>query len=227
MELGVAYLWLEDFHAAERHFLHAIKESRVRGDTFYGMAGAAKWCLDDPVAAVRYWRGGLDAPYAVGGIGISLPLLLWAASILRPGVFPAKEAARLLKAKAKDPRADSWPGPIAKFILGLSDEISLAAACFERNAVQPGQKRIAEFYKGLLEFSRGAEDATVLREIMRTTADTSQSDWSKEEDFLDLMWSEEFFVARHEASLNMSEWSLLLQGAAPSRHERTLRRPRQ
>ncbi len=156
MELGVAYLWVEDYEAAEQHFQYAIKTHRTLGDVFYGMAGAAVWCTDNPGAAVRHWHAGLDAPYAVGGVGIRLPLLLFLASILRPNVYPRNDASRVLLKRIQDPRSKYWPGPLAKFVLGLGDEKTLANLCTGTNELDTlHRKWLVRFYQTVLAWGQG------------------------------------------------------------------------
>lgn len=201
VELGVAYLWVGDYQEAEQHFRYAIKTHPTPGDIFYGMAGAAKWCTDEPGAAVRHWHAGLDSPYAVGGVGIHLPLLLFLASILRPGVYPQEDAARVLLKRIEDPRVKYWPGPLAKFVLGLGDEKTLSGLCTGANELDTlHRKWLAQFYKAVLECDRGTLTPTEFKTRMQETADTSRSEWSEEGNFLSLLWSEEFFIARYEAS---------------------------
>jgi len=118
MEMGIAYIWAGHYELAEQNFQQAINTHPTPGNVFYGMPGAAMWCLDDPGAAVRHWHEGLNAPYAVGGVGIHLPLLLFLASTLRPRVYVKEDAEGILRERVKNPRAKSWPGPLAKFVLG-------------------------------------------------------------------------------------------------------------
>lgn len=201
MRLGVGYLWAEDYQAAWKHFQDAIQKYPLSISAFYGMAGAAKWCLDQPDAAVAHWHEGLDARHADGGIGIHLPLLLLVASILRPSIFPRSEAQQILSIRINDPRANYWPGPLAKFVLGLIDERTLSQMCIgksERETLH--QKWLARFYESLLEFDGGRMHVTELKTAMRRAADTSQPEWAEERNFLRLLWSEEFFIARREAS---------------------------
>jgi hypothetical protein len=47
---------------------------------------------------------------------------------------------------------------------------------------------------------------------MERMADTSGPEWAEERNFLGLLWSEEFFVARHEASVTSAQPAGLLKG---------------
>lgn len=199
MELGVAYLWVGDYQSAEQHFQYAIETHKTPGDIFYGMAGAAKWCIDDHEAAVGYWCAGLNAPYAVGGVGLHLPLLLFLASILRPGIDPEDDAAKVMLKKIEDPRVRYWPGPLARFVLGLGNEGTLSGLCTGSNELDTlHRKWLVEFYGAAIERAQGKMTGVELKRRMQSMADTSRPQWSPEESFLSLLWGEEFFIARHE-----------------------------
>jgi hypothetical protein len=208
MELGVAYLWVGSYQVAAEHFQRANQTHSHTMDVFYGMAGAAKWCLNDFSAAVELWHTGLGAQYADFAGGVHLPLLLWVTSVLKPKVFPRTKAENLLKQKVKDTRIKSWPGPIARFILGLIDEATMAAVCVERERETLDRKWLTQFYRGLIAFNQGNMRPGELKERMRRTADASLPEWSNEQNFLTLPWSEEFFIARHEAALDSAQQSV-------------------
>jgi hypothetical protein len=200
MQLGIAYLWVRDYAAAGEHFQAAIRTDRHPPNSFYGMGGVAKWCIGDSVEAVKLWRAGdLDAHFAdAGGLGITLPLLLFVASILQPEVFSRADACNILNAKIKDPRVKNWPGPLARFVLDPDDEYTLPGV-HDRDTQH--RKWLKHFYEAILEFNRKNSSLRGFRERMMALADTSQPEWSEEKSFLSLLWSEEFFIARHESSL--------------------------
>lgn len=200
MELGVAFLWVQDYSAAEKHFGDAITANSTAGDALYGMLGTARWCLGDRRTAVKSWEAGLDAPFAVGGLGLHLPLLLFVVSILSPGVYLKKEAEKLLLNRIDDPRSKYWPGPLAKFVLGLGDENTLDGLYTGVNDVDTRHRKwLTRFYHGILSLDAGSLDPTGLKMLMSVSSDTSQPEWSDEDSFLSLLWSEEFYIARHEA----------------------------
>jgi hypothetical protein len=215
MELGVAYLWVEDYPAAERHFQKSINTHPTPGDAFYGMAGVAKWCAGDPTAATSYWHDGLTAPYGdAAGLAVGIPLLLFVAAILKPQVFRREKAEEILRKKSNDSRAASWPGSLTRFVLGLESDVERimdfrawpisALDEDERKRREEADRKTREwligFYKKLLEFSQGNINQAEFREFMRQATDTSKPDYSNERYFLSLMWNEEFFLARYEAS---------------------------
>lgn len=201
MELGIGYLWTGKYEAAWEHFQHAIKTSSLSISSFYGMAGVAKWCMDEPVVATEQWVAGLASGYADGGVGTHIPLLLLCASILRPGIYLRREAEQILAPKIEDARVKYWPGPLAMFVLNLIDESVL-----EERSVQgkdrktpPSAKWLIAFYKRVLELERGRLNLQEFKGAMQRMADTSDPEWSDERTFLYLLWNEEFFIARYEA----------------------------
>ena len=202
MRLGVGYLWAKEYQAAWEHFQLAIQRHPNSIAAFFGMAGAAKWCMDEPDAAVMIWKSGLNAQYADGAGGVQLPLLLSVASILKPSVLSRSEAGQILAKKAQDSRMNNWPGPLAMFVLNSIDVRALEARSIQSGSREapPHRKWLVSFYRGLLEFDRADLKLREFEELMRRMVDTSDPKWAEERSFLRLLWSEEFFIARHEAS---------------------------
>jgi hypothetical protein len=201
MELGVAYLWTEDYSSADAHFRKAIQEFPRHASSFYGMAGVSRWCLGEFTAAVVDWRTGLQAHYAdTSGLGIRLPLLLLVASILAPEVIARGVAEEILEDKVTDDRAGHWPGTVAKFVLGRAGpQESLALTSSTQEFDRKHREWVIQFYRHLLEFGRGELTPAQFSRAMRTATDTSRPEFSDQNYFLALMWSEEFFVARQQA----------------------------
>jgi hypothetical protein len=217
MELGIAYLWVEDYAAAEEHFQRAIKTHPTPGDAFYGMAGAAEWCRGETSAAISYWRDGLTAPYGgAAGLGVRIPLLLFVAAILKPEFFRREHAEEILRKKSKDPRAARWPGSLARFVLGQDSDVErvLDFRLWPISALDEAERKkreeadrksrewLVEFYKHLLMLATGNTGLIKFRKSMGQATDTFTPDYSNEHYFMSLMRSEEFFLARYEASLN-------------------------
>lgn len=206
IRLGIGYLWTRNYLTAWEHFHHPINTYRSPADIFHGMAGIAKWCINEPAAAVDAWRAGFGAPYTVGASVVRLPLLLFAASILRPDVFSKKEAEHILKERIENPLIDNWPGPLVKFILNLIDEDFLKSLWIgnvgnRKRGVMPHRRWLTEFYKTLLELDlRDLSDWTFQRR-MREITSIARSEWSEDRHFALLLQCEEFFLARHEVSL--------------------------
>ncbi|HSZ62833.1 MAG TPA: hypothetical protein VK828_13605 [Terriglobales bacterium] len=213
MRLGVGYLWTEKYQAAWEHFQYAMQRDPFTTARFFGMAGAAKWCVEEPDAAVRFWESGLDSQFADGAGGVHLPLLLWVASILRPNVFSRSDANQLLERKVKDPRVKNWPGALAQFALHQIDEKTLEERSTQGNSREtaPSRDWLIAFYRRVLDLYRGDLNPKEFKGLMQRMTDTSAPRWSEERSLLSLLWNEEFFIARHEASIPSANLGLLLK----------------
>lgn len=199
MQLGVAYLWTHRFEVAYEHFQEEIRANRIKGDHLYGMAGVAKWCLDEPDEAIAQWRAGLKAPYTRDGHGVIMPLLLYFGSVLNPAVFEINLAKRLLLDKTRDSRVKHWPGPIAQFILGQITDSELSdQSGGNSDSETRGLLWEASFYKAVLTYQNDGKFSQFKGEMSNLT-DMSQPDWINEDFFLSAVWREEFFLARYEA----------------------------
>jgi len=201
MELGACYLWLKDYSAAWHHFSEFNATYPQFASTTYAMAGVAQWCLNTPHEAVRQWHEGLQCGYADAAGGAQLPLLLFFASIVEPEIFPRTEAERLLAERADDPRAHYWPGPLTAFILRRISEEELRAQCYDERYDDETTLRhwMTDFYCGVLALADGNREQ--FQHAMQKTGAMSWEDFDASEDlFLSKLWSEEFFLARHEAS---------------------------
>ena len=214
MTLGVALLWLGRYAEAWEHFHSVIATAPRVSDSYYGMAGVAKWCLGRPDEAVSEWRAGLKAEYAgASGLNVGSPLLLFFAAVREPNVFDRKLAERLLLETTKDRRIKNWPAPIVRLVLDQISEAEFDNAC---RGIEPGitDKNpfvrhspeqtsdclwLAEFYRSVLALERGA--LSEFQDSMRKISDTSQPEWQDERNvFTVRIWHEEFFLARYEAT---------------------------
>lgn len=197
MQLGVALLWLGRYTEAWHHFEEIIRGGVRIGDNSYGMAGVSKWCLDRPDEAVLQWRAGLRAKYArASGLNITLPMLLFFAVIQRPDCFGRKSAEEIIRVKTGDPRIHNWPGPIAKLIVDQLSERQLYELCASTNQRETANRIwLSQFY---LTLKRSKEIDLSTFEQMRKLADTENPEWQDQDIFLSRIWSEEFFLARHE-----------------------------
>lgn len=200
MELGVAYLWLQQYENAWAHFRKAITQFPSSMSSFYGMAGTAKWCLGGIDEAIRQWQNGLDCEYAdTNGLGVHLPLLLFSGSVLSPGSYETDTAIMLLKEKAKGYRIEDWPGPIARMVLGELSETEIQKECASADLLENQERQwLISFYDGVISYADGERARFV--GIMKRLADTCRAEWSNQEFFLSRMWTEEFFLARTEAN---------------------------
>jgi hypothetical protein len=198
MELGVAYLWIKDYDAAFAHF-QSVNEARPKhASVFYGMAGVAKWCLGDAVAAVGCWNAGLTCRYADAAGGARLPLLLFCASVLTPNVVSESETRRLLAKHADDQRARNWPGPLLDLALRRITPDELMGKCIGVDRDDKDWRRWLAQYCAAL--SRATlRDAASSDDAVRHTGSASWDEFdSRRRLFLTRLWSEEFYIARHE-----------------------------
>jgi hypothetical protein len=201
MELGVAYLWTENYPSAREHFRKAIQDFPRHASSFYGMAGVSRWCLGESTDAVSDWQAGLNVEYAdTAGLGICLPLLLFVASALEPGVFQRRQAEEILQEKVRDERANLWPGTVASFVLGrVGEEDSTGLPFPNKEFDRKHREWVIRFYRHLLELCRGELTVAHFSGLMFAATDTTQPEFSDQNLFLALLWSEEFFIARHLA----------------------------
>jgi tetratricopeptide (TPR) repeat protein len=135
--LGAVYMWSGDYRSALAHFDEQIRAALPRnapGDSTFGMAGSAAWCLGDEKLAIKYWRKGTTTQYAVGGANTRTELLLYAASLLNPATFPVESTEQLLIKKASHQRMKNWPGPIAQYILGIASEQEVRQKAVDRES---------------------------------------------------------------------------------------------
>jgi hypothetical protein len=200
MELGVAYMWIRQYAAAWELFSKSIEEYPKSISDFYGMAGTAKWCLNDVSASIHHWIDGLGSQFAdTNGLGMHLPLLLFVASVMHPGSHDTYSAEKLLRQKTKDRRVGDWPGPIAQWVLGEIGDPELRAQCLDQDIVEVHDKEwLSEFYQAVRTYDRTKRRTFNL--TMRKLSDTTRPEWADDDFFLARMRSEEFFIARHEAS---------------------------
>jgi hypothetical protein len=199
MSLGVAYLWIEDYHSAWVHFSHAQTEVRVPFDSLFSMAGVAKWCLNRPLAAVEEWSFGLRCPYTDGAGGVELPLTLYFASVVRPAVYSQSEAKQLLTKKANRGWIRNWPGPLAKYVAGQIDEKTLRVKCDNEPC---GESTFchweSDFHLAVVKRAQGNRGG--FKKAMRQVAAVSATNYQTDQDlFLSKLWSPEFYLARFES----------------------------
>ena len=199
MELGVALLWLRKYAEAWEHFRSVIETNPRCGDNDYGMAGVAKWCLDQRAEAVLEWKAGLEAKYArAAGLNLQMPLLLFFAAILQPTVFERNSAEKLIREKTRDLRIKNWPGPIARLVVDQIGESEFHELCQGANEQGRGNRFwLTEFYTSLMIYEPSKHSD--FRERMRRLADTSQPECQDEAVLLRRLWHEEFFLARFVA----------------------------
>jgi hypothetical protein len=203
MQLGIALLWLKQYAQAWEHFStitrrQAPKWTSNKSESFYGMAGVAKWCLGERHEAIAEWVPGLKADYGSAG-GVKIPLLLFFASVISPELYNGKTVKELMLEKAKDVRIKAWPGPIVRWILGQVNGGEFLMLCQGRDKCDLRDNLWqAEFYRSLMRFERSK--ISNFRESMNKLTDLQQPEWQDQDAFLSRIWKEEYFLARHEAA---------------------------
>jgi len=199
--LGAVYIWSGDYQSALAHFDEQIRAALPRnapGDSTFGMAGAAAWCLGDEKLAIEYWRNGTTAKYAIGGANTRTELLLYAASVLKPVTFSTESAEKLLAKQASHWRVKNWPGPIAQYILGTASEQEVRQKAVVRNgdAAQPNPKSWQfDFYK-LLKIAASTE-VDALESEFHNLLNIKASEHLAGIKLFYFLRLEEFYLARH------------------------------
>lgn len=203
MQLGIAHLWLKQYAQAWEHFSTTIERKAPRGtsnkrDSFYGMAGVAKWCLGERREAIAEWVLGLKAE-RVRASGANMPLLLFFASVVSPELYDNAAARKLMLEKTNEVIIQAWPGPIVQWILGQINGGEFLKHCQGRDKRDLRDNLWqAEFYRSLMRFERSR--ISNFRETMQKLTNMQQPEWQEEDAFLSRIWKEEYFLARYEAT---------------------------
>ncbi len=206
--LGAALMWVGEYVAAREHFqasLEKAKRLRMSSEEEYALLGTTEWCMNNYVAAIGYWQAGRTAPYAILGVCIHSPMLLFIASILRPEL-PLNASAILdeLREKLADPRTTMWPGTLGRFVAGLTSiEAVQSSWTGTREQNEKGMflhcRWETDFYGELMHLHEGRIELPGFKEAMVNLADpTSCATW-EEDAFVQLLRFPEFYIARHES----------------------------
>lgn len=199
IQYGVAQMLLGEWHLAWCHFRDVGERISMSTDVIPKFAGTARWCEGERESAVREWKRGLDAEYTDPSGGVTIPLHLFFAGIVCPDLVSNDEICDLLEGSK---RARSWtgyPGLLARVALG---ELDARAALQEAESMDPhGKKqhhREVTFWKGINDLASGRRCS-----FLKKMAFVSDLDWSSfdrdKSDFIDTIWSSEFFLARHHS----------------------------
>ena len=201
--LGAVYMWSGDYRLALAHFDEQIQAALPRNapaDSSFGMAGVAAWCLGREKLAVKYWRNGTTAKYAVAGANTRTELLLYAASLLNPAIFPTESAEHLLIKKAGQWRVKNWPGPIAQYILGTASEQEVRQKAVERKGDPVGPNPMSwqfDFYKLLTTTASAGKDMGALESGLQHLVAVKGSEYVAGLKFFYFLRIEEFYLARY------------------------------
>lgn len=201
MQLGAALMWLHEYESAFEHFDCANQVHPKLNAGFYGMAGAAKWCLGHFDEAVVQWHHALSCEFADVAGGARAPLLLYVAAAMRPEVMSMNEACELLSTRSRDPRVRNWPGPLVELVLGKVDEAMIRSQCFVDRFQEVLRCHLweADFYLSVIEYAQGHR-ARIDEMALRTAALSWNEFDEYRRSFLGLLWREEFHIARQMAS---------------------------
>lgn len=206
--LGAALMWVGEYAAAREHFqasLEKAKRLRMGSEEDYAFLGTAEWCSDNCMAAIRYWQAGRTAPYAILGVCIHSPMLLFVASVLRPEL-PLRTSAILdeLKEKLADPRTKLWPGTLGQFVAGLTSIEAVQSSWIgtrerNENGIFQDYRWETDFYRELLHLHEGRITLQRFKEAMASLADPALCATWDEDAFVHLLRFSEFYIARHES----------------------------
>ena len=204
--LGTSLLWVGDYVTARGHFRSSLEKAnrlRMGSERDYAFLGTAEWCLDNCSVALECWQAGKAAPYAVLGVCIESPMLLFIASTLKPEL-PLNTSAVLdgLKEELSDPRTTMWPGTLAQFIAGLTSIEAVQSSWTgnrEQNArgVFPDCRWKTEFYRELLQVHEGRTTLQRFRQVLANLVDPDRYSSWEEDDFIHLIRFPEFYISRH------------------------------
>jgi|HubBroStandDraft_6_1064221.scaffolds.fasta_scaffold22848_4 hypothetical protein len=201
--LGAVYMWSKDYRSALAHFDEQIQAAlplNVPADSTFGMAGAAAWCLGDKKLAIKYWRNGTAAKYAVAGANTRTELLLYVASLLDPATLSVESAQQLLIKKASQWRVTNWPGPIAQLILGTASEqeVRQKTADREGDLAEPNPMSWqVDFYKLLMTAASAGKEIRALESGLQNLVNVKGSEYLAGIKFFNFLRVEEFYLARH------------------------------
>jgi hypothetical protein len=169
-------------------------------DSTFGMAGAAAWCLGEEKLAIKYWRNGTTADYAIAGSNTRTELLLYAASLLDPAAFPVESAEQLLIKNATHWRVKNWPGPIAQYILGIASEQEVRQKAVDREGDPAEPNPMSwqfDFYKLLTTAVSAGKEMSALESGLQNLVSVKGSEYLAGIKFFYFLRLEEFYLARH------------------------------
>jgi hypothetical protein len=192
---GIAYLNLGQYDKALADFRTADEVHPSRTDGYLQTMGIAQWLAGRESEATTTWHALVIAhergkiQYSDGAGGVESPSLLWFAAVRLGRSELLKAARHLLKAKAssKNWRCQSWPAPIAKFLLGRIKEDRLRSQVADvPPLLRARQLCQAEFYIGVRRLQQG--DYAGARKAFRTAAKLTEA-----------TLADEYYLALHES----------------------------
>ncbi len=176
--LGICCLMLQQPTEAKRLFDEALTMPLPDSGT-HGFAGIARWVLNEREDAVTLWCDGLKCNYRDAAGGVSLPLLLYYASVRRPDEFSREHAEQFLRTALESRRASNWPGGLGRYVLGeISEDQARAEADAGHPIVTARHLNQLEFYQGMMALEQ--HDTELFLAYMRNCADTHECELNKE-----------------------------------------------
>lgn len=205
---GEALLWAKEYRLASEHFRESIARDqgfRASSEEDFVFLGAAEWCLGEYESAIRAWQHGVKALGSIGGARTHSPLLLLVASILKPQLFLRARAERMLLQRLQSPRTQFWPASLASYVAGRIDDKTLEESWTWYVAqgirgMTSSSKWIIEFYNSLLAFEGKTISRKEFQLHISSLVDQSRVESCDLENFIQLTWQPEFYIARHEAA---------------------------
>lgn len=194
---GIVFLEIGEFDKALADFQSAHDHDDDPSTTYLEMAGVANWLAGRECDAASIWHDLVLAiergkvAYADGAGGVESACLLWFAAVRLEQDEPLETARRVLegKVRAKHGRnwtIDNWPGPIARFLLGLIDETELRERVVDVPIARERELCQAEFYIGVQALR--AKDGAKARRAFRKAAELHDANIENE-----------YYLARRES----------------------------
>ncbi len=158
------------------------QEARTAGEYTLTFLGVCYWLQGKRDEAVASWKEASIAPYADAAGGVESRLLLFYASVKCADAALRKEAARELRQLCRRSRADNWPGPVGRFVLGEVAEEQLLTKVSPESPLRDKEMCQAAFYIGVVHLMNGNEQG--FRESMALSANQDPVSLSKQEHYL-------------------------------------------
>jgi len=199
--LGIGYLWAEKYDAALAHFTIGTKLQR-NCEIDFAYAGAAEWHLGNPASAIRFWRSGLKAQYAVGCRVCSMTArLLVVASAFEPYLVSKNEAERLLLEATERIEPSRWSGLLGRFILGQIDVSEVKQWTENRDReVKEALNWVVDFYSIARNLNHSEIDVEGFRRYILSMVERACSESTDIKTLIHILSRPEFFLARTEAA---------------------------
>lgn len=186
--LAHAYLFATQYAAAVELVDGILSKHPKQMAGHYATRGVLHWVLSNRPHAILCWKDGLDCAYADFAGGISVPLLLFFASVREPTLCEMGLVHKILKKRLKRVVAMHWPGPLGRYVIGEITEAEIRQVAAEQVKPRNPQYRAeVDFYTGVLRLQAG--DRQGYFEFLRKCRDAVQEC---------AIIPDEFYLARYE-----------------------------